>query len=288
MIASAFDPPDLKEQIVSRTGCTPDDAAVLACLLTEGNMGGDLPEVLKSIHDKKALKFGRDIGVPSSLPGSAAPIFMGYSFDETLVFDRYGVAPPRHLGNVIDRIRRAMQNRAANVDGAETGGREALTPTGHLAADVKKTAGERVLQDAAKARPGIRLDPQPHKWGDILIYADDDREDGVRVRTTTARQGAFFSAEQLGFQTKGGNEMKAWLTFRHALDSPRSSGGMFRASISYSDSPKTKRECVRRQVLGLNRLLMAAFGIASRPFKSTFGKGNLLEGLWLSEFQVRG
>lgn len=121
MIAFAFDPPDLKEHIVSRTGCTPDDAAVLACLLTEGNMGGDLPEVLKSIHDDVALKYGRDVGVPSSLPGSATPIFMGYSFDETLIFVRYGVAPPRHLGNVIDRIRKAIADHPSGAPKKRSG-----------------------------------------------------------------------------------------------------------------------------------------------------------------------
>jgi len=116
MAPFAFDPPDLREQIVSRTGCTPDDANVLACLLSELDMGDSLNEVLGHIGDGSALSHGRDHGVPANWPvGANTPIFIGRLFDETETFSRYGITPPRRLSSVIDRIHKAI---ADNPSGA--------------------------------------------------------------------------------------------------------------------------------------------------------------------------
>lgn len=127
MTAFAFDPPDLREQIVSRSGCTPDDADVLACLLSELNMGDSLNEVLGRIGDGSALSRGRDHGAPPYWSeGANTPIFLEHLFDETETFSRYGIAPPRRLSSVLDRIRKAI---AANPSGAPKKKRGRKPPT---------------------------------------------------------------------------------------------------------------------------------------------------------------
>ncbi|MBW7864506.1 MAG: hypothetical protein H3C30_08845 [Candidatus Hydrogenedentes bacterium] len=85
----SFDPPDLPQQIVERTGCHSQDAAMLACLIS------DTPK-----HQGKT-----DV-VLANIREGRFPVWM---IDGSPCFSDYGVATPRDISETIfERIQAAM------------------------------------------------------------------------------------------------------------------------------------------------------------------------------------